>query len=181
MAESPDVQAVGDRIASLLDELRSSTEPRVWFKIEELVRLLTDLYGAGLARTIEIAGPGLLTQLARDELVASLLLLHGMHPDDLAGRAQQAVDAAAAAVRARGAEVRLVAVEPESGTVRVAVTASGTGCGSAAGDLRDFVQQSISEAVADASIVEVALFAEERPAETFVRLGRKNAPAGAGT
>ena len=59
-------------------------------RAEELVRLVVDLYGAGLERLLEIVHEAgrldddLLAQLAADDLVAGLLAVHGLHPDDVA-------------------------------------------------------------------------------------------------
>ena len=88
----PDLHAVADRIGSLLDELRSATEVPVWLRVEELVRLLTELYGAGMARTLELADshPDLIARLGRDELVGSLLVLHDLHPESLEQRVARA-------------------------------------------------------------------------------------------
>src|SRR5262249_15026007 len=50
---------------------------------EELVRLLMQLYGAGLERILEIVkGSEYANRFADDKLVASLLLLHDLHPVD---------------------------------------------------------------------------------------------------
>ena len=59
---------------------------------EELVRTVADLYGAGLQRMLELLHEsGVLTDdaldaLAGDDLVAGLLLVHGLHPHDAATR-----------------------------------------------------------------------------------------------
>ena len=59
---------------------------------EELVRTVADLYGAGLQRMLELLHEsGVLTDealdaLAGDDLVAGLLLVHGLHPHDAAPR-----------------------------------------------------------------------------------------------
>ena len=55
---------------------------------EELVRTVADLYGAGLERMLDLLHErGALTDevldaLAGDDLVAGLLLVHGLHPHD---------------------------------------------------------------------------------------------------
>ena len=56
MTSSPqNLRAVGDRIESLLDELRAAADPRSYELAEELLRLVTELYGAGLSRLVELA------------------------------------------------------------------------------------------------------------------------------
>ena len=86
------LRAIGDRIEQLLEELRADADPRAYRPAEELLRLVSELYGAGLARVVELAGEhaaaGFLGRLAQDDLVASLLLVHGLHPDSLESRVE---------------------------------------------------------------------------------------------
>ncbi|HEX4245457.1 MAG TPA: hypothetical protein VHY77_07825 [Acidimicrobiales bacterium] len=173
----PDLHAVADRIESLVDELRSATEGRVWLRVEELVRLLTELYGAGMARTLELAGdhPDLIARLARDELVSSLLILHDLHPDSLEQRVERALGAVTPVLAKAGANVRLTSVDSRSSVVVATVSAPGGGCGSGEA-LCDVVRQKLDDAAADATI-EVRLAIDTTPAPTPVRLGRK--PVGA--
>ena len=163
----PDPRAAGDRIAKLLDDVHAAVGGRTWASVEELVRVLTDLYGAGLARTIELIGdgdPGVLRRLAADELVASLLLLHGLHPDGLDARIGRAVDAVASAVRTRGGDVVLDAVDEERAEARVTVTVGGHG----AEAVREQVAGLLADAVPDA-VWAVTVVASP----VAVRLGRK--------
>ena len=84
MAEPRNLRASGERIEQALTELQGCADPRTLNLAEELLRLVSDLYGAGMARMLEIAtarAPGLVTDFASDELVASLLLVQGLHPD----------------------------------------------------------------------------------------------------
>jgi hypothetical protein len=174
-AGAVDLHAVAHRIEQLLEQLQASAGVTVWAQIEELVRALTDLYGAGLTRTVDLAEEwaehaapgGLLERLAGDELVASLLVLHDAHPESLAVRAKRAVDAASSS----GGEVHLAGVEPETGIVRVSVSARAA---------VDGVRQSLWAALPDASSIEVDLADDSSPVATPVRLSRKKAPAGAG-
>lgn len=175
----PDLHAVGDRIESLLDELQSSAEGRVWLRIEELVRLLTELYGAGMARTLELAAghPDLIARLGRDDLVGSLMVLHDLHPESLEERVGRAVEAVTPMLRKGGASVDVTHIDAEAARVLVTVTAQGSGCGSTGGALRDAVQEALNDAAPDAD-VEVKLAVDTTPTPTPVRLGRKPVVAG---
>ncbi|MGH9076735.1 MAG: NifU family protein [Acidimicrobiales bacterium] len=172
--DKPDLHAVGDRIARLLEELRSSAEGRVWLRVEELVRLLTELYGAGLARTLELAGPGdeLLTRLAGDELVGSLMVLHDLHPEPLETRVGRAVASLAPRLGKGDARVEVTSIDPDASSVVLTVTAPGGGCGSTGTAVQETVRQAVADAAPDAD-VEVRLAADLTPAPTPVRLGRK--------
>ena len=178
MAESsPDLRAIGDRIQQLLDELQSSTDENAWLRVEEVVRLVTELYGAGLARILDLAADdALVNRLAGDDLVASLLLIHDLHPDGFASRVARAVDAVAPGIRARGGDVDVVTLDAEQRIVEIVVTATGSGCGSTGPALRDAVSEAVNEAAPDASWVDVSLSERTEPTITPVQLRRK--PAG---
>ena len=161
-----DARAAGDRIEELLDDIRASVGARAWANVEELVRALTDLYGAGLARTIDVlvgTDPVGLERLAADDLVASLLLLHGLHPQSLVVRVQRAVANVEPAVRSRGGELELVDLDGEHGTARLVLRA-GHGAGAAAEQLAAL----LSEAVPDVSFA-----VHVQAGATPVHLGRK--------
>jgi hypothetical protein len=163
----------GARIEQLLDDINASVGARAWAIVEELVRALTDLYGAGLARAVELLGgtePLALERLAADELVASLLLLHGLHPDSLPVRVRRAVDAVAPAVRSRGGELSLEELDEERCTARVSLRA-GHGAGAAGEQLAAMLAEEVPD---------VAFTVTVEAAPVAVRIGRRAAPLGAG-
>src|SRR6201995_4737238 len=89
-------RAAGDRIQTLLDSCAASGAA-AHERAQQLVREVVGLYGAGLERIIalsELPGQdnGLLERLAADDLVASLLLVHGLHPHDVHRRVFDALD-----------------------------------------------------------------------------------------
>ena len=55
MPERGSLSQVGERIENLLQEVRSMASPPAWQRVDELIRLILELYGSGLSRTIEIA------------------------------------------------------------------------------------------------------------------------------
>jgi hypothetical protein len=55
MPAPQNLRAAGERIEQLLDELRETADRRSYDRAEELLRLVSDLYGAGLARVVELA------------------------------------------------------------------------------------------------------------------------------
>ncbi|HEX8868121.1 MAG TPA: NifU family protein [Lentzea sp.] len=85
------VDGAGDRVEELLATLRSGEDREV---AEELVRVLMNLYGEGLARIVAVLrehDTTVLGAIAADELVASLLMLHDLHPDDADSRIRRAL------------------------------------------------------------------------------------------
>ena len=114
-----------------------------------------------------LAGESLLARLADDELVASLLLLHGLHPESLQARVERALSSLQ---RSLGSgDVRLLDVDEETGTVRVRLLVGGAG--SVPASLEQLVRRTIEDAAPEVGAIEV-----ERPLpSTPVRFG---APAG---
>ncbi|TXS48465.1 hypothetical protein EAO75_16080 [Streptomyces sp. uw30] len=130
-ARPASAEETGRRIEEILDRLSASGDPATAAAAEELVRSLMDFYGSGLARVLQLlsAAPGEpLPRLLGDELVASLLVLHDLHPEDRDTRIGRALDSA------RQQDLDVVGFDEETGTLRLRAAASGgCGCGSGTG------------------------------------------------
>ena len=130
-ARPVNAERTGRRVEEVLDRLAASGDPAAAAAAEELVRSLMDFYGAGLARILHLrsGAPGeAVARLLGDDLVASLFVLHDLHPEDRDTRIVRAV----AGLREHDLEV--VTFDEESGTLRLRSRASGgCGCGSGAG------------------------------------------------
>ncbi len=153
------LREVGDRIEAILAELRSASPP-VAEKAETLVRLLMDLYGAGLARVVEIvgeageAGARVLDRMAADPLLASLLILHDLHPLPLEARIQQALDRVRPYLGSHAGGVEFLGVD-ESGVVHLRLEGSCRGCPSSAVTVKLAIERAIMEAAPEVAGVEV--------------------------
>jgi hypothetical protein len=135
-----DWRAAGDRIDALI-AASASGGVAARERAEELVRLVVDLYGAGLERMLQVLyeqgqlPDEALDALAGDDLVASLLLVHELHPYSIETRITNAL---------QGFDAELVRVD-EDGTVHL--RQSGTkGCATA--DLREQVEAVAPEVTA---------------------------------
>ncbi|WP_416984753.1 hypothetical protein [Streptomyces sp. T028] len=121
-------EQTGRRVEEILDRLATSGDRAAAASAEELVRSLMDFYGSGLARVVELldSAPGEpLAELLDDDLVASLLVLHDLHPEDRDTRIARAVDGV------RDQRLEVVGFEEHSGTLRLRARAGGgCGCGS---------------------------------------------------
>ena len=172
-----DLQAVGDRIERLLGELREAGDARSCALAEEALRLVSDLYGAGLQRVVEVVGaeaPALLDQLVADDLLASLLIVHDLHPHDLAARVEGALESVRPFLAMHGGNVELVAIAPELPAVRLRLLGSCDGCPSSAITLRTAVERAILEAAPEVVRIDVEEPTPE-PAFISVQLGTKPA------
>lgn len=174
MPPARNLREVGSRIELLLGELRSVADARVQEQAEEVVRLLVEVYGAGLERVVEIvaseetAGRALVERLAGDELVASLLVLHGLHPLDLETRVQQALEKVRPYLGSHAGGVELLGVD-EAGVVRLRLEGSCHGCPSSTVTVKLAIERAIEEAAPEVTRVEVEGVAE-RPTGQVVTL-----------
>jgi len=157
MPAPQDLRATGDRIERLVEELRATAEPRTFARAEELLRLVTELYGAGLARVVELAAnaPGLLDAMVADDLVASLLLVHGLHPESLAQRVETALAQVRPLLSSHGGDVELLELDEAAGAVRLRLLGSCDGCPSSAVTLQSAVERSIMEAAPEIVCIDV--------------------------
>ncbi|MEU9127954.1 hypothetical protein AB0D08_07545 [Kitasatospora sp. NPDC048540] len=165
---APTGEAAGRRVEEILDRLAADGDPKAAAAAEELVRVLMDFYGAGLARAVELlsagahdpdrpaAGP--LAELLDDQLVAGLLVLHDLHPEDTVGRLERAVRQVPGAA--------LASFDPASGVLRVRVENSGSGCGCSGGadDGRAAVAELVAVFAPEVTAVELEPAGPKEPA-----------------
>ncbi|MDQ1359101.1 MAG: hypothetical protein QOF20_280 [Acidimicrobiaceae bacterium] len=166
MAEKKNLRAVGDRIEQLLDELRAAADPRLYGQAEEMLGLVTELYGGGLARIVEVVGesdPATLERLSHDELISSLLLVHGLHPDDLETRVIRALEGVRPMLAGHGGDVELLDIDAAAGAVHLNLLGSCHGCPSSTVTLRMAVETAIAEAAPEIVIIDVEQPTEEAP------------------
>jgi len=148
MPRVPDVRAMGERMEHLLDAVESSTDLAMRRTAAELLELVTELYGAGLARMMElVAGqaPDLVAAFAGDELVASLLAVHGLHPQELSERVESALVRVRPFLAAHGGDVELVDLDVTGAAVRVRLLGSCDGCPSSQETLVSAVEEAITD------------------------------------
>jgi Fe-S cluster biogenesis protein NfuA/nitrite reductase/ring-hydroxylating ferredoxin subunit len=113
-----------------------------------VVQALLELYGAGLERIVEEVAArddGQLAEaLAADELVAHLLLLHGLHPVALEDRVRQGLDEVRPYLESHGGNVELLDIE--GAAVRLRLQGSCSGCPSSTMTLKLAIENAIHKA-----------------------------------
>jgi len=158
-APTLDPSACGERIELLL-EASAAAGPVARERAEELVRLVVELYGTGLERVLELAHEAgaldddLLGALAGDELVSSLLLVHGLHPYGVEERVERALDGVRPYLGSHGGDVQLLGVDDE-GVVRLQLLGSCDGCASSAVTLELAVEDAIRSAAPEIVRIDV--------------------------
>ena len=149
-------RSAGDRIQTLLDATAAGGAA-ARERAEQLVREVVELYGAGLSRILAVVGDqpdsALLDRLAADELVASLLLVHGLHPHDVRRRVSDALDRVRPYLGSHGGDVDLIDVAGD--TVRLQFAGSCKSCPSSAVTLELAVEDAIRAAAPEISSIEV--------------------------
>ena len=150
--------------------------PSAWQRVEELVRRLMEVYGAGLERTLGHARAAasdvgeLEARLEDDDLVSSLLLLHGLHPAPAGDRVRRAVERAAPRLGLASAElVRL----DQDGVAWLRVTTSEGSCSSSPDVVQRALAHVVAEAAPEVTRVELEGLARPEPASPLVQLGRR--------
>src|SRR5271169_457072 len=149
-------RSAGDRIQTLLDATSAGgTVARE--RAEQLVGEVVELYGAGLARILAAVGDranlGMLDRLVTDDLVASLLLVHGLHPHDVHRRVSDALDKVRPYLGSHGGDVHLLDVVGD--TVQLQFAGSCKSCPSSAVTLELAVEDAIRAAAPEISSIEL--------------------------
>jgi Fe-S cluster biogenesis protein NfuA len=181
MPAPQNLRSSGERIEQLLDELHSVADERSCDLAEELLRLVSVLYGAGLARVMELAreqAPDLSGTFVKDDLIASLLLVHGLHPDTLEHRVEEALAKVRPLLGAHAGDVELLDIDAGAGAVRLRLLGSCDGCPSSAVTLQMAVERAIVEAAPEIVRIDVDQPSTEpaRAAPVPVSMGTKPEP-----
>ena len=168
MSQGRDVRQVGDRIEAVLGEMRATADPRLIGQAEELVRLLMEFYGAGLERAIEVVwadgeDQAALDRMVDDELVASLMLLHGLHPLSVEERIQNALDKVRPYLGSHAGGVEYLGLDDE-GVVHLQLQGSCEGCPSSTLTVKLAIERAILEAAPEVIRVEVPGVTDRPPA-----------------
>jgi Fe-S cluster biogenesis protein NfuA len=170
------LRVVGDQIEQLLDELQATTtDARVLATTDELLRLVTELYGGGLERILQLASdhsPSLVPELFDDELVRSLLIVHGLHPDPVEVRVERALESVRPLLAQHDGDVELLDVDRTAAAVHLRLLGSCDGCASSTVTLQVAVEAAINEAAPEITIIDVEEPAPE-PIGVPVTIGPK--------
>lgn len=156
-ADGRDLDEALVRLEELIEALNANPNPSRE-PARELVSLVLDLHGIGLARLMAIVsnaegGDAIVARLVENEQVRAMLLLHGLHPDGLETRVRQAVDRLRPHLGVLG--LRLSVAEIAKGTVRLRVDRSSGGAIQPAAlfTLPAEIENAVAEAAPDAGAI----------------------------
>lgn len=175
MAEGRDFREDMQRIGGLVQEIEAIADPAVRAATKGLVQSLMDLHGAALEKALDIVAdagePGLavIDRLGRDALVSSVLILYGLHPEDIETRVVKAVERVRPQLRKQGCEVEMISAS--DGAIRMRVETGGHACGSTAKTVYATLEGAIYDAAPDLNSLVIEGL-EEKPASGFVGLDK---------
>jgi Fe-S cluster biogenesis protein NfuA/nitrite reductase/ring-hydroxylating ferredoxin subunit len=151
-------------LQALLDDCEPSAARDL---AEELMSTVLQLYGSGLERILDrilASGPEgarIASELVEDPLVATLLLIHDLHPIPLQERVQHALDSVRPYMDSHGGNVELLSME--NGVARIRLQGSCSDCSASSVTLELAIKQALEDAAPDLEGLEVEGIAPQMP------------------
>jgi Fe-S cluster biogenesis protein NfuA len=149
------IQQQMQRIGEIVEQLESNVDPSTRAMAKDLVEALMAMHGAALQQILELAadagepGETFIRKCGRDDLISSVLLLYGLHPENLRSRVTYALEKTRNALRAQSASAELLSVS-DDGAVTVRLEVKSTGCGSSAASVKATLEAALYNAAPDA-------------------------------
>lgn len=181
VTEARDFREELQRIGGLVQEIESIADPAVRAAAKGLVQSLMDLHGAALEKALDIVAeagePGMeiIERLGRNSLVSSVLILYGLHPEDIETRVVKAVDRVRPQLRKQGCEVELLGTN--NGAIHLRVETGSHTCGSTAKTVQATLESAMYDAAPDLTSLLIEGL-EEKPSSGFVALDKLSASNG---
>lgn len=148
-----------EEIEKLVHRAESLSDPEARSVASGLLQAALEFHAAALERILEIAGKETVSRIAADDLAASLLLLHDLHPDDLETRVNRAIGKLQGMFLSLGVSLSLAGIE--AGSVRLCFESNRTWPAAA---VRDSVENAIFQAAPEIESVTIEGIKESVPA-----------------
>lgn len=152
-------EALIERVQDLQEKLEGAGEGPIRELADELVSAVVQMYGAGLERIMDglfaagEAGEPIALGLVDDPVIATLLLIHDLHPVPLADRVRSALDSVRPYMESHGGDVELLSLE--EGVARIRLHGSCSDCSASTVTLELAIKQALEEAAPDLAGLEV--------------------------
>jgi Fe-S cluster biogenesis protein NfuA len=178
----PDPEQVVAHLEELLGSLEAEAGAGVTQRVEEVVRLLVTLYGEALGHVLEAVreagepGREVLRRLTDDPLVSGLLVVHDLHPDDLATRVSEALETVRPYLGSHAGDVELLEVTAGD-VVRLRLSGTCDGCPASSVTLTTTVETAIRERAPE--VADIVVDGLEPDAATLGLAADTASPAGA--
>jgi Fe-S cluster biogenesis protein NfuA len=144
------VRELSARVETLVQTCESRAQA------QELVQTLVTLYGEALRRILDTVASAesdnrIVERLCEDEFVASLLVVHDLHPVPLELRVERALDKARPYIHSHGGKVEIVSIG--EGVVDLRMSGTCDGCPASSATMKLNIEREIMRAAPE--IVEV--------------------------
>jgi Fe-S cluster biogenesis protein NfuA/nitrite reductase/ring-hydroxylating ferredoxin subunit len=147
------------RVQELTGRLEDLDDPACRALAEELTSAVVQMYGAGLERIVELADAGTRDEMAKDDLVAGLLMIHDLYPVPIEERVAEALDTVRPYMESHGGNVELLGIE--DGIAKLRLEGSCKSCRASSSTLELAVRQALEEAAPDLDGMDVEGVMEE--------------------
>jgi Fe-S cluster biogenesis protein NfuA len=139
------VSAAIDEIERLIARLDQLQDAEARATALALVQSLMDVHAEAFDRVLDLCGSrSIVEKLAADDLVGSLLLLYGLHPEPVENRVESALERVRPYIHSHGGSVALLRVD--SGVVHLRLDGTCGDCPSSSVTLKTAVEDAIFEA-----------------------------------
>lgn len=175
MANDKAIEAQIQRIGEIVEHLESSADPSTRATGKELLECVMALHGAALERILELtseageAGEAIIRKCGHDEIVSSVLLLYGLHPQSLHTRVTSALEKSRKLLENHAANAELVSIT-DVGVVTLRLEVKSKGCGAAS--LQSELKAAIQNAAPDATAIVVEDYGASLTGPGFVSLAQ---------
>lgn len=153
------------RVQELTGRLEDLGDPACRALAEELTSAVVQMYGAGLERIVALADEGTRAEMARDDLVSGLLMIHDLYPVPIEKRVAEALDGVRPYMESHGGNVELLGIE--DGIAKLRLEGSCKSCRASSSTLELAVRQALEQAAPDLLGMDVEGVAEEEPVAGF--------------
>lgn len=155
-----DPRRMAARLQELVEQVQTQPNPAARALLEQLLQSLMAFYGEGLRRILEHVnraepeGRKVMDRLLADPAIGALLLIHGLHPNDIETRLRSALDRVRPYMQSHGGSVELLEIENDFARLRLEGTCKS--CPSSTVTLELAVRRVVEEACPDLAGFEVA-------------------------
>jgi Fe-S cluster biogenesis protein NfuA/nitrite reductase/ring-hydroxylating ferredoxin subunit len=164
-SQKDDINLQGERIQKLIERIEALPYPGAKELIQECMEAVLAFYGHGLSRILQVVSEtdteagNVYRELIRDDVIKGLLLIHDLHPLDLAARLRDALDKVRPYLKSHGGNVELISLENNVAKLRLQGTCQS--CASSAVTLELAIKHAIEQACPDLVHFEVEGVAEK--------------------
>src|ERR1700678_3937090 len=170
------------RVQELQAQLDAAGDPATREVAEALVSAVVQMYGVGLEKIFGAlanhgeAGEQIAAGLAEDPDVASLMLIHDLHPVALETRVIEALEKVRPYMESHGGNVELLSLE--DGVARIRLQGSCSDCKASSATLELAIKQALEEAAPDLWGLEVEGINEDPTTGMPLPMAEPTAPTG---